>query len=471
MRRAFLAAVMLAALLSVPCAAAWTWPAAGDVVQPFSFDPAHPYAAGQHRGVDVGGEAGSTVVAPEGGSVSFAGTVPSSGKSVTILTDGYAVTLTHLGTLLVTTGAVVAEGDPVGTIGPSGDPEVAQPYVHLGVRVAADEQGYLDPVGFLPQRLPPAPPAAVPSSAPPPVTEPDPTTGDVPAPPLAPVASAAPTAPAPAPAVVADPVRAAGPTEVSATAPVVSPRAVARPRVAAPVGTRAATPSRPRAVVHSAVVPRQAPSSTRMAPEHGSRVLRAAQAGGPSGTSESHPVRARVAAATRAPHPSALPSVSAARRPARARRTTVPQATVPAAADARRPLALAPSPQHRPDGRAVPGSRPGAGHLGPAEPVVATALLLTVLAFALIALRRADRRRPVRMIAASVREEEGPGRACVAVCGGSPSPWARRGVRRSVRRLRALPPPQGERRPHGQRDGRARHAGDGGRRSRGEVLR
>ena len=149
MRRVFPAAV-LAALFFVPGAGAWAWPAAGDVVQPFSFDPAHPYAAGQHRGVDIAGDAGSTVVAPEGGSVSFAGTVPTSGKSVTILTgDGYAVTLTHLGSVLVTKGAAVAEGDAVGTIGPSGDPEVATPYVHLGIRIASDEEGYLDPARVL----------------------------------------------------------------------------------------------------------------------------------------------------------------------------------------------------------------------------------------------------------------------------------------------------------------------------------
>jgi len=167
MRRLFPAAV-LAALLFVPCAGAWTWPAAGDVVQPFSFDPGHPYAAGQHRGIDVAGDQGSTVVAPEGGSVSFAGTVPSSGKSVTILTpDGYAVTLTHLGTMLVAKGAMVAEGDAVGTIGPSGDPEVAGPYVHLGIRLGAYEEGYLDPLGLLPARVPAAP-APPPDPRPPP---------------------------------------------------------------------------------------------------------------------------------------------------------------------------------------------------------------------------------------------------------------------------------------------------------------
>ena len=43
------------------------------------------------------------------GTVEFAGTVPTSGKSVTIETpDGYSVTLTHLGSILVSKGAPVA---------------------------------------------------------------------------------------------------------------------------------------------------------------------------------------------------------------------------------------------------------------------------------------------------------------------------------------------------------------------------
>ena len=76
------------------------------------------------------------MLAPAAGTVSFAGTVPSSGKSVTIETpDGYSVTLTHLGSISVARNAAVSEGSPVGTIGPSGDGEVSQPYVHLGVRL------------------------------------------------------------------------------------------------------------------------------------------------------------------------------------------------------------------------------------------------------------------------------------------------------------------------------------------------
>ena len=55
--------------------------------------------------------------------------------------------------------ALVSEGDVVGTIGPSGTPEVDVPYVHLGTRVAALPQGYVDPLALLP-----GPPADEPAS-------------------------------------------------------------------------------------------------------------------------------------------------------------------------------------------------------------------------------------------------------------------------------------------------------------------
>ena len=57
MRRVLLVAA-LAALLVAPVAGAWTWPAGGPVLQPFVFDPAHPYAAGEHRGIDIAADAG-----------------------------------------------------------------------------------------------------------------------------------------------------------------------------------------------------------------------------------------------------------------------------------------------------------------------------------------------------------------------------------------------------------------------------
>jgi hypothetical protein len=264
MRRQLLAAVLVA-LLFAPAGEAWTWPAAGVVLQPFLFDPAHPYAAGQHRGLDVGGDPGATVAAPAAGTVTFAGTVPSSGKSVTITTaDGYAVTLTHLGSISVARGALVAEGDRVGTIGPTGDPEVLQPYVHVGVRIAAQSQGYLDPLTFLPARVPvPAalvPPVIVvePPAAPLPVAEPAPAPVADPVPLVPPTAApdAPPLAVDPAPAVAAEavpgPAAAAPPAAVpdppaaplADAAPVVVSDPVADP---APASLSAAEPAAPAA--------------------------------------------------------------------------------------------------------------------------------------------------------------------------------------------------------------------------------
>ena len=47
MRR--LAPVVLVFLFFVPVAGAWTWPVQGPVLETFSFDPAHPYGAGQQQ--------------------------------------------------------------------------------------------------------------------------------------------------------------------------------------------------------------------------------------------------------------------------------------------------------------------------------------------------------------------------------------------------------------------------------------
>jgi len=146
-----LAVLLFVFLAWAPVAYAWSRPVQGPVLQPFAYDEAHPYASGQHRGVDFGADSGETVVAPAAGKVSFAGTVPTNGKSVTIETvDGYSVTLTHLGSIGVVKGAAVAEQDAVGAVGPSGTPEVDGPYVHLGIRVTTDPNGYVDPLGLLP---------------------------------------------------------------------------------------------------------------------------------------------------------------------------------------------------------------------------------------------------------------------------------------------------------------------------------
>jgi Peptidase family M23 len=190
-RLVILLPVILAFQVGAPPALAWTWPVDGPVLRPFAFGD-DPYAGGQHRGIDIGAPVGANVRAPAGGSISFAGTVPVGGRVVTIQTpDGYSVTLVHLGTIGATRGASVAEGDIVGTVGPSGEPELAEPYVHLGIRTTADANGYVDPLTLLPPRGTPAPEPA-------PVAEPqpEPVPAAEEAPPAAePVGSGADTAP------------------------------------------------------------------------------------------------------------------------------------------------------------------------------------------------------------------------------------------------------------------------------------
>jgi murein DD-endopeptidase MepM/ murein hydrolase activator NlpD len=190
--------------LALPARAlAWTWPAGGPVLRTFSFDRAHPYAAGQRRGVDIGaGALGEPVVTPAAGVVSFSGTTPANGLTLSIRTaDGFTVSLTHLGSLAVRAGTHVVEAAPVGAAGWSGIAEFDVPYVHLGIRRIDDDNGYVDPLSLLPARVtasPPQPPpvggTAVAPAAPPPV--PAPTAAAEPSP-VEPPPSAAGSAPPP----------------------------------------------------------------------------------------------------------------------------------------------------------------------------------------------------------------------------------------------------------------------------------
>jgi Peptidase family M23 len=134
------------------------WPTSGSVLRRFVFDPTIPYTDGQHRGIDVSGAIGSSIVAPTSGTVVFAGTVPSRRKAVTIATDdGLAVSLTQLGSIVVTRGMRVAAREVIGSIGPSGDTASPRPHVHLSVRAASNKRDYLDPEGFLARRAPSGP--------------------------------------------------------------------------------------------------------------------------------------------------------------------------------------------------------------------------------------------------------------------------------------------------------------------------
>ncbi|HET7760210.1 MAG TPA: M23 family metallopeptidase [Gaiellaceae bacterium] len=167
-------ALAAASLVGPAVASAWTWPVDGPVLRGFLFSEDTPLAPGQHRGIDIQGALGDQVVAPVGGTVTFVGRVAANGLTVTIETsDGYIVTLLHLGEALVRRGDAVAEGQPVAIVGSSGVPEYTVPYVQLGVRLSMDPEGYLDPQVFLPPLAPPSTPAApAPGTQPAPVAPP-----------------------------------------------------------------------------------------------------------------------------------------------------------------------------------------------------------------------------------------------------------------------------------------------------------
>jgi len=164
---AVLLPVLVALQVGVQPALAWTWPVDGPVLRPFVLGD-DPYAGGQHRGIDIGAPPGALVRAPAAGAVSFAGSVPTGGRTVTIRTDdGFAVTLLHLGTYSVARGAVLGEGDAVGTVG-----DGTEPFIYLGVRTANDPDGYVDPLGLLPAPVTPPQEPAEPEPAPDPVPAP-----------------------------------------------------------------------------------------------------------------------------------------------------------------------------------------------------------------------------------------------------------------------------------------------------------
>jgi murein DD-endopeptidase MepM/ murein hydrolase activator NlpD len=161
-------ALLTAALVAVsgiapPAAAAgWSWPVDGEVITTYRNGD-DPYAAGQHRGIDIAAPVGTPVRAGVSGQVTFAGRLPDSGNCVTVRTnDGrYLVSYLHLGSLSVKKSDTVFASSVVGEVGLTGKRSAEHPHLHLGVRA---EGVYVDPLPLLIARsVRPSP--AQPSSA------------------------------------------------------------------------------------------------------------------------------------------------------------------------------------------------------------------------------------------------------------------------------------------------------------------
>ena len=121
----------------------WPWPVTGPVIRGFD-PPTSPFGAG-HRGIDVAVPFGTPILAPEAGTVSFAGRV---GGELFVTIDhggGLSSTYSWLSSVTVRKGDAVAIGQQVGSTG-TGHPGSAIPHLHLGMRL---DGAYLDPLEIL----------------------------------------------------------------------------------------------------------------------------------------------------------------------------------------------------------------------------------------------------------------------------------------------------------------------------------
>jgi murein DD-endopeptidase MepM/ murein hydrolase activator NlpD len=132
-----------AGAVPAPPAGMWAWPVTGPVTRGFD-PPTSPFGAG-HRGIDIAVPFGTTILAPESGTVSFAGRV---GGELFVTLDhggGLSSTYSWLSSAAVSKGDVVAVGQPIGATG-RGHPGSAVPHLHLGVRLDVE---YQDPLAYL----------------------------------------------------------------------------------------------------------------------------------------------------------------------------------------------------------------------------------------------------------------------------------------------------------------------------------
>ena len=189
MRRVVLrAAAVVGALACAPAAGAWTWPAGGAVLQPFVFDPAAPirrWAAPRdrrRRRCRLGGACPCRrhrLVRRIGTDQWQVCDDSDTGRAVR---DPHSSRVDRRDPECRRRGRLLRRDDrPQRDAGGRG----AVPFIS-GIRVTAQDQGYLDPLAFLPPRVglpPPAPEAEASSAAPaaeadagavPPVAEPEP---------------------------------------------------------------------------------------------------------------------------------------------------------------------------------------------------------------------------------------------------------------------------------------------------------
>jgi len=121
----------------------WTWPVTGPVIR--GFDPPDtPFGAG-HRGIDIAVAPGTPILAPEAGTVSFAGRVGGELFVTIVHGGGLSSTYSWISVAAVRKGDVVSQGQTIGATG-TGHPGASVPHLHFGVKLDGE---YVDPLELL----------------------------------------------------------------------------------------------------------------------------------------------------------------------------------------------------------------------------------------------------------------------------------------------------------------------------------
>lgn len=100
--------------------------------------------ARQHEGIDIFAPRGTPVIAAEAGRVTRVGNTPRGGKHVWVRGDQRSFYYAHLDSIAVSPGARVRRGDPLGTVGNTGNAITTSPHLHFGIYKFA--RGAIDPL-------------------------------------------------------------------------------------------------------------------------------------------------------------------------------------------------------------------------------------------------------------------------------------------------------------------------------------
>jgi murein DD-endopeptidase MepM/ murein hydrolase activator NlpD len=148
MRKAWLVPILIALVISnaaLPASAAgpWSWPVSGPVINGFD-PPASPFGSG-HRGIDIAAAAGTPVLAPAPGTITFAG--PVAGHLIVTIDHGGGVESTYswVSAIVVKKGDAVVAGTLIARSG-TGHPSDVVSSLHMGVKL---HDVYVDPLAYL----------------------------------------------------------------------------------------------------------------------------------------------------------------------------------------------------------------------------------------------------------------------------------------------------------------------------------